>query len=132
MNAILACGGTDGTSVSVDIWSVGCIMAEMITGKILFKGNDRILLRRASWDFGQGVGAGWATLCSLQCVPDLGTDLDQLKEIMKVTGTPPPEFVQKLQSAEVSGELGGGLHLGVGAADHPSSPTGQRLHGRSP
>lgn len=40
----------------------------------------------------------------LHCIPDLDTDLDQLKEIMKVTGTPPPEFVQKLQSAEVSGE----------------------------
>lgn len=49
------------------------------------------------------------------CVPDLGTDLDQLKEIMKVTGTPPPEFVQKLQSAEVSGKLGGELDLGLGA-----------------
>uniref|UniRef100_A0A8C9PM49 mitogen-activated protein kinase n=1 Tax=Spermophilus dauricus TaxID=99837 RepID=A0A8C9PM49_SPEDA len=57
---------------TVDIWSVGCIMAEMITGKILFKGNDH---------------------------------LDQLKEIMKVTGTPPAEFVQKLQSAEVGREI---------------------------
>jgi hypothetical protein len=38
-------------------------MAEMITGKILFKGNDRILLCRAPVDFGQDVGAGWAPLC---------------------------------------------------------------------
>ena len=38
-----------GASVSVDIWSVGCIMAEMITGKTLFKGNDRILHRGADW-----------------------------------------------------------------------------------
>nr|XP_045007915.1 mitogen-activated protein kinase 12 isoform X2 [Jaculus jaculus] len=59
---------------TVDIWSVGCIMAEMITGKTLFKGSDH---------------------------------LDQLKEIMKVTGTPPPEFVQKLQSAEAKNYMKG-------------------------
>ena len=29
--------------VSVDMWSVGCIMAEMMTGKSLFPGTDRIL-----------------------------------------------------------------------------------------
>jgi len=27
----------------VDMWSVGCIMAELLTGQVLFKGNDRIL-----------------------------------------------------------------------------------------
>ncbi|KAM6216548.1 mitogen-activated protein kinase 12 isoform 3-T3 [Rhynchocyon petersi] len=59
---------------TVDIWSVGCIMAEMITGKILFKGNDH---------------------------------LDQLKEIMKVTGTPPSEFVQRLQSTDAKNYMKG-------------------------
>lgn len=61
-------------------------------------------------------------LLPLHCVPDLGIDLDQLKEIMKVTGTPPPEFVQKLQSAEVSGELGGGLDLALGVGLSLSLP----------
>lgn len=53
---------------------------------------------------------------SLHCIPDLGTDLDQLKEIMKITGTPPPEFVQKLQSAEVSGS---GWWAGLGLGGWP-------------
>ena len=28
---------------TVDIWSVGCIMAELLTSKTLFPGNDHIL-----------------------------------------------------------------------------------------
>jgi len=27
----------------VDMWSVGCMMAEMLTRKVLFRGDDRIL-----------------------------------------------------------------------------------------
>ncbi|XP_062860723.1 mitogen-activated protein kinase 12b [Trichomycterus rosablanca] len=54
-------------SQTVDIWSVGCIMAEMILGRPLFKGNDH---------------------------------LDQLREIMKITGTPAPDFIVKLQSQD--------------------------------
>ncbi|KAF6119520.1 hypothetical protein HJG60_010016 [Phyllostomus discolor] len=49
-------------------------MAEMITGKILFKGNDH---------------------------------LDQLKEILKVTGTPPDDFVQRLKSADAKDYMKG-------------------------
>ncbi|KAJ6659862.1 hypothetical protein lerEdw1_018318 [Lerista edwardsae] len=48
-------------SKTVDVWSVGCIMAEMLTGKTLFK------------------------------------DLDQLTQILKVTGSPGEEFIQKLE-----------------------------------
>nr|XP_056723453.1 mitogen-activated protein kinase 13 isoform X1 [Euleptes europaea] len=49
---------------NVDVWSVGCIMAEMLTGKTLFKGKDY---------------------------------LDQLTQILKVTGIPSEELVQKLE-----------------------------------
>uniref|UniRef100_A0AAR2JYL3 mitogen-activated protein kinase n=1 Tax=Pygocentrus nattereri TaxID=42514 RepID=A0AAR2JYL3_PYGNA len=54
-------------SQTVDIWSVGCITAEMLLGRPLFKGNDH---------------------------------LDQLREIMKITGTPAPDFIMKLQSQD--------------------------------
>lgn len=51
-----------GASVSVDIWSVGCIMAEMITGKTLFKGNDRILYRGPGWGLPCTWGWVWGGL----------------------------------------------------------------------
>ena len=53
--------------VSVDIWSVGCIMAELMTGRTLFPGNDHI---------------------------------DQLHKIMKLVGTPGPEFLLRITSEE--------------------------------
>uniref|UniRef100_A0A673NDE4 Mitogen-activated protein kinase 12b n=1 Tax=Sinocyclocheilus rhinocerous TaxID=307959 RepID=A0A673NDE4_9TELE len=61
-------------SQTVDIWSVGCIMAEMLLGRPLFKGNDH---------------------------------LDQLREIMKITGTPAPDFIMKLQSQDAKNYIRG-------------------------
>ncbi|XP_041081204.1 mitogen-activated protein kinase 14A-like isoform X2 [Polyodon spathula] len=52
---------------TVDIWSVGCILAELITGHVLFPGKDYF---------------------------------DQLKLIMKLTGTPHLSLVQKMQSKD--------------------------------
>ncbi|ELW66129.1 Mitogen-activated protein kinase 13 [Tupaia chinensis] len=68
---------------TVDIWSVGCIMAEMLTGKTLFKGKD--------W-WGDGQREGQIVWLRLNCCGDL----DQLTQILKVTGVPGTEFVQKL------------------------------------
>ncbi|NXC20119.1 MK13 kinase, partial [Corythaeola cristata] len=67
---------------TVDIWSIGCIMAEMLTGKTLFKGKDY---------------------------------LDQLTQILKVTGHPGEDFVEKLEDKAVR-------KLTVDSALFPSSP----------
>ncbi|KAH0520742.1 Mitogen-activated protein kinase 11 [Microtus ochrogaster] len=66
---------------TVDIWSVGCIMAELLQGKALFPGNDCIL--------GEQGHAG---------VPFYRADIDQLKRIMEVVGTPSPEVLAKISS----------------------------------
>lgn len=42
-NAFLVQGKVQILSSAVDIWSVGCIMAELLTGQVLFPGVDRIL-----------------------------------------------------------------------------------------
>ncbi|XP_012504264.1 PREDICTED: mitogen-activated protein kinase 11 isoform X1 [Propithecus coquereli] len=85
---------------TVDIWSVGCIMAELLQGKALFPGNDCIL--------GPAVGSGQCP--KILCLgagksPWLASgsflsevDIDQLKRIMEVVGTPSPEVLAKISS----------------------------------
>jgi len=52
---------------TVDIWSVGCIMAELLTGRTLFPGTDHI---------------------------------NQLQQIMRLTGTPPAYLINRMPSHE--------------------------------
>ncbi|KAG7220727.1 hypothetical protein INR49_017841 [Caranx melampygus] len=66
-------------NMTVDIWSVGCIMAELLTGRTLFPGTDRILFIREY-------------------------NIDQLKLIMLLVGTPGPELLMKISSDSVSSQ----------------------------
>eukprot|EP00064_Thunnus_orientalis_P000278 superscaffoldBa00000014_g278 len=61
-------------SQTVDVWSAACILAEMITGKVLFPGHDSI---------------------------------DQLKKILRLTGTPDSSLVQKMQSKDAQSYVQG-------------------------
>uniref|UniRef100_A0A4W5QUN6 mitogen-activated protein kinase n=1 Tax=Hucho hucho TaxID=62062 RepID=A0A4W5QUN6_9TELE len=54
-------------NMTVDIWSVGCIMAELLTGRTLFPGTDYI---------------------------------NQLQQIMRLTGTPPASLISRMPSHE--------------------------------
>uniref|UniRef100_A0A8C6PZA1 mitogen-activated protein kinase n=1 Tax=Nothobranchius furzeri TaxID=105023 RepID=A0A8C6PZA1_NOTFU len=51
-------------NMTVDIWSVGCIMAELLTGRPLFPGTDHI---------------------------------NQLQQIMRLTGTPPVTLINRIR-----------------------------------
>ncbi|KAM9341813.1 mitogen-activated protein kinase 12 isoform 2-T2 [Pholidichthys leucotaenia] len=61
-------------SQAVDVWSAACILAEMITGHVLFRGHDSI---------------------------------DQLKKILRLTGTPDSTLVQKMQSKDAQSYVQG-------------------------
>ncbi|KAK2494414.1 hypothetical protein MC885_013984 [Smutsia gigantea] len=103
----------------VDIWSVGCIMAELLQGKALFPGNDCILSPGWGGRLSQGpllwveVKRGvekqvlgntpkiWGPgkgLCLASGHFLSQADIDQLKRIMEVVGTPSPEVLAKISS----------------------------------
>uniref|UniRef100_A0A3B4E2Y1 mitogen-activated protein kinase n=1 Tax=Pygocentrus nattereri TaxID=42514 RepID=A0A3B4E2Y1_PYGNA len=71
-------------NMTVDIWSVGCIMAELLTGRTLFPGTDHI---------------------------------NQLQQIMRLTGTPPSSLISRMPSHEVTGMLVDGGLCAVTAVD---------------
>uniref|UniRef100_A0AAY4E6V8 mitogen-activated protein kinase n=1 Tax=Denticeps clupeoides TaxID=299321 RepID=A0AAY4E6V8_9TELE len=65
-------------NMTVDIWSVGCIMAELLTGRTLFPGTDHI---------------------------------NQLQQIMRLTGTPPASLVSRMPSHEARNYINSLPHM---------------------
>ena len=73
--------------VAVDIWSTGCIFAEMLEGKPLFPGKDR----KSS------------SCYSPQVVFLTATDVNQFSIITELLGTPPDDVISTIASENVSG-----------------------------
>ncbi|KAL2725157.1 Mitogen-activated protein kinase 14B [Vespula squamosa] len=88
---------------TVDIWSVGCIMAELLTGRTLFPGTDlrfrflSITFNRLETNINILQKYPYYCLCVFS-----GTlaraDIHQLNLIMEILGTPRDEFMQKISS----------------------------------
>lgn len=79
--------------LAVDMWSVGCIFAEMLGGKPLFKGRDCKLMRKSSWP--------WLTVYHI--------DVDQLNQILGILGTPDEETLRRVGSERV--KWGGRIYV---------------------
>ena len=73
-------------SQTVDIWSVGCIMAELLTGRPLFPGDDR-----------KSAGL-WPVQFSNSKSSDV--EIDQITKVLSICGTPTSETLNKITSEE--------------------------------
>lgn len=108
----------------MDVWSVGCIVAEMIRGSVLFPGTDRILSpvsgRSSCHHFILRDGYPHHCLCSWKRV-DLraewthaadclvlfvgcslnvySSDIDQWNKVIEQLGTPSQDFLMKLNQS---------------------------------
>lgn len=72
--------------VAVDIWSTGCIFAEMLEGKPLFPGKDRTSLIHFRRFFFKLVSS---------------VDVNQFSIITELLGTPPDDVIESIASENV-------------------------------
>ncbi|TEA35383.1 hypothetical protein DBR06_SOUSAS21310007 [Sousa chinensis] len=72
-----------GYKENVDIWSVGCIMGELVKGCVIFQGTDQSTEMKS-------VGTLWYTIKD-------SLDIDQWNKVIEQLGTPSADFMKKLQ-----------------------------------
>ena len=78
------------------MWSVGCIMAEMLTGRTLFPGTDR-----KYYNFQILIVFTFYNILSQCMYPFFLPDIDQLTRILTLCGTPNEDTLSKITSEEV-------------------------------
>jgi len=80
--------------MAVDIWSVGCILGELLTGKVLFPGKDgrtqKTFIYSIFFLYFVGAHAFFPS-----------TALDQIFRIIQLLGTPSEETISKLAVPDV-------------------------------
>lgn len=74
--------------IKVDVWSVGCIFAELLGKRPLFQGKN------CDYTY-------YFFLKKNLSISNIKLDLDQVSKITDILGTPPPEEMQSIQSEMV-------------------------------
>ncbi|ELK03194.1 Mitogen-activated protein kinase 9 [Pteropus alecto] len=78
-----------GYKENVDIWSVGCIMGELVKGCVIFQGTDRIL--PGTFPAMLPINAKGSRSAKGKC------HIDQWNKVIEQLGTPSADFMKKLQ-----------------------------------
>lgn len=96
-----------GYSENVDVWSIGCILGEMIRGSVMFPGTDRILFRKQCWLYfnttdSRILSSQTLDFLNLQAIAwtnslTTSSDIDQWNKVTELLGTPSESFLNQLQ-----------------------------------
>ncbi|TRZ02981.1 hypothetical protein DNTS_004985 [Danionella cerebrum] len=95
-------------NMTVDIWSVGCIMAELLTGRTLFPGTDHIDQLKLIMML---VGTPGPELLMKISSESVSSYINQLQQIMRLTGTPPASLISRMPSHEARNYISSLPHM---------------------
>jgi serine/threonine protein kinase len=76
--------GFDGYDEAIDIWSIGCILGELLNGRPIFQGREYVLLHFIRFVID--------VICSY---------VDQLKCIFEYLGSPDEEIIKRIARGRV-------------------------------